>query len=282
MPGLIWALGAFESHCLFHPGSSDYSANPMAAIAQHPLRNQVQEVFFNTSDGQTVNGWFVPAQTRMPTIVFAHGNGGNIGDRYAMMLPFLRKGYGFLTFDYRGYGKSTGVPSESGFYQDMQAVSDYLQHVQGISPNRQIAMGESIGSAVAVEASTHIPFRAVVLFSALTNTPAVASHLRDTNNGFGWLSVFPIDVIMQQRFDSLAKMNRVHAPLIIMHGSEDAMMPLAMPKALYARAGSVNKKLLIIPQAGHNNVLMLGEYQLLSALDDLLRDTDSKRPVPGD
>jgi fermentation-respiration switch protein FrsA (DUF1100 family) len=78
---------------------------------------------------------------------------------------------------------------------------------------------------------------------------------------------------MRQRFDSLARMPHIHAPLIIMHGESDAMMPLSMPKTLYVQAGSRHKKLLIIPQAGHNNVLMLGEHRLLPALDALLTET---------
>lgn len=272
LPCLAWNLMTFESRSLFHPHSSDFPSDPLAAIARHPLRSRVQEISFMTQDGQILNGWYVPAQQHKPTIVFAHGNGGNIGDRYAMLLPFIQKGYGFLAFDYRGYGKSTGSPSEEGFYKDMQAASRYLQQVQQIPPDQQIAMGESIGSAVAVESASHIPFRAVVIFSTLTNTPAVASHLRDTN-GLGWLSCLPITQIMRQRFDSLARMHHIHAPLIIMHGEADSMMPLSMPKTLYAQAGSRHKKLLIIPQAGHNNVLMLGEQRLLPALDALLTET---------
>lgn len=271
LPCLVYVFSTFEGRCLFHPDSSDYPENPMAAIANNPLRQVVKEIYFNTPDGQRLNGWFVPARNRKPTILFAHGNGGNIGDRYSMLLPFIQQGYGFLAFDYRGYGKSTGTPSEAGMYRDMQAASDYLAREKRIQPSEQIAMGESLGSAVAVEAATHIPFRAVILFSTLTNTPEVADYLQN-RFGWGWLRIVPLHNIMQQRFDSLSRIKRIHAPLIVMHGDADTMMPLSMPRALYAQATSPNKKLLIIQQAGHNNVLMLGADRLIPVLDALLMD----------
>lgn len=272
LPTVVWAFGTLETRCLFYPESSDFPHDPLAAIANHPLRNSVQDVYFETADGVRLNGWFVPPRAGKPTVVFAHGNGGNIGDRYGMIQPFMDKGYGFFVFDYRGYGKSEGNPTEQGLYHDMRAASRYLTTYRNIPASQQIAMGGSLGSAVAIEAATHIPFRAVAVFAAFTNTLAVAEHGRDTNQ-LGWLGYLPLGLMMHQRFDSLSRIGEIHCPLLIMHGDADAMMPLSMPKALYAKATAPSKKLLIIPGGEHNTVFSAGKHQFFPALEALLQNT---------
>lgn len=136
-------------------------------------------------------------------------------------------------------------------------------------------MGESLGSGVVVDVATRIPYQAVILYASFTSTPSVASALRD-KNGWGWLSFLPLNVIMQQHFDSLSKMQRVTSPVLIIHGDHDEMMPLSMPKALFARALNRHKKLLIIPGAGHNSVFQMGQSRILQTLDSFLSELTQK------
>lgn len=257
-----------EMQNLFHPNITDYP-NPTQALIHNPLRSKVQDVNFKAKDGTQLDAWYVPAKANCPTIIFAHGNAGNIADRSHVVDLFTKAGYGFLAFDYRGYGKSEGVPSEQGLYQDLEAASHYLENVKQIPLSQQIALGGSLGSSVVIDVATRLHFRAVVIYAVLTSAPDVAEYLYQKTN---W-RFFPIKNMMQQRFDSLSKVQKVRSPLIIMHGTTDHMMPLWMPKALLSKAKVPYKQLLIIPNAGHNDVLELGIDQLLKQLHQLLLET---------
>lgn len=269
----IWliAFQRMETQGLYHPDSTNYP-NPTAALTYSPLKSSIQDVYFKAQDGTLLNAWYVPPKPNYPTLVFAHGNGGNIGNRLYVIDLFTRAGYGFLAFDYRGYGNSKGALSEKGLYQDLEAASRYLSNVQQTSLSKQIALGESLGSGVAVDVAAHLPFRAVVIFSTLTSAPDVAEHLISNSP---W-RILPIQLLMQQRFDSLSKIQKVRSPLIIMHGLQDQMMPVQMPKALFTKATTKYKKLLLIPGAEHNDVLDLGADRLLNTLHQLLMETKTQ------
>jgi uncharacterized protein len=174
-----------------------------------------------------------------------------------------------LAFDYRGYGKSGGLPSEQGLYQDLEAASHYLENVKYIPLSQQIALGGSLGSSVVIDVATRLRFRAVVIYAVLTSAPDVAEYLYQKTH---W-RFFPIKNIMQQRFDSLSKIQNIRSPLIIMHGTADHMMPLWMPKTLFSKAKVPYKQLMIIPNAGHNDVLEIGINPLLKNLHQLLSKT---------
>jgi uncharacterized protein len=116
----------------------------MEALKGSTLKNKVKEIYFKTKDGERLNGWFIPPSNNRSVILYVHGSGGNIGDRWAVMLPFVKKGYGFFMFDYRGYGKSTGNPTEQGLYTDVQAASNYLEVEKNIPRSEQVILGGSL------------------------------------------------------------------------------------------------------------------------------------------
>lgn len=279
IPGIAWSWSSLESNSLYHPDAGEYPVNPIEAVQGTHLEKQVQDVYFSASDGVKLNAWFVPPKDGMPTVLLAHGNGGNIADRSVILSRFTEKGYGFLMFDYRGYGKSEGVSEEKGLYKDFHAASDYLADKQRIPVSEQIAFGESLGSAVAVEAASGMHFRAVILSPALTSAPATAKHLLQ-HNLMGVLSFLPTNLIMKQDYDSLSRIGKITSPLLIMHGDADTLTPLWMAKTLYEKSSAAHKKLLIIPGAGHNTVFSRGQDQLLTELESLLeksRNTASKK-----
>ncbi len=263
-------LATAENQMLYHPGIGE-ERNPWPEIHNSPIAKKIQQVWFTTQDGLRVNGCYVPARAGMPTAVFAHGNGGTMGGRLYILEAFVEKGYGFLAFDFQGFGVSEGTPSETGLYHDMTAASNFLNS-KGIPVTRQIAVGESLGTAVVVEAASRLPYRAVVLLSALTSAPAVAESMRD-HAKLWWLGFVPLSLIMRQHYDSLSRIQRVQAPLLIVHGARDEMMPVSMPKALIAKAGSHQKQLIILPDASHNTVFMVGRTQIMPALAKLLRES---------
>ena len=154
-PIVVWSFLTLKTHSLYHPESTSY-ADPWTGIPNIALKKKIQNIYFTTVDKVRINGWYVPPQPGKPSIVFAHGNGGNQGDRFDVLQAFVEQGYGFFSFDYRGYGKSRGTPSEAGLYHDLEAASLYLQQ-HGIPIKNQIAMGESLGSGVAVALAADEP-----------------------------------------------------------------------------------------------------------------------------
>jgi fermentation-respiration switch protein FrsA (DUF1100 family) len=278
IPTLAWAFGAIEHRGIYHPEVAEHRDEPLKALAYSDLRNIIKDVYFKTGDGVLLNAWYVPAKSHQPTIVFAHGNGGNLGDRYNVISMFIKQGYGFLAFDYRGYGKSKGYPSEQGLYRDFEAATRFLEEKQRVPVSKQIAMGGSLGSAVALDAASKKSYRAVIAYSCFTTAPDVAEHLRDTNQ-MGWLRYLPPRLIMRQHYDSLKKVGKIKSPIIYLQGTQDKMMPLWMAKKLYQATGAKYKKLLIIPDAGHNSSLEAGSDQLLVALKVILKQTDAQQSL---
>ncbi len=270
LPVLFWSLMTFEERSIYHPESTDYAGNPWQAIRDNQLEKRVENVFFYTPDGVKLNGWYTPARSGKPTIVFTHGNGGGMADRIGMMTAFTQRGYGFFVFDYRGYGISSGSPSEAGLYQDFKAASEFLTKQKHLPQHQQIVMGESLGSAVALERASLGNYKAVILFSAMTSAPEVAIHVRKTvlSGSLRWL---PLEKLIHQEFNALSHIQQVQSPLLILHGTADEMMPVSMPEKLYQQAGSPYKKLVLVPGAGHNDVFFFGEASLFSELERLLK-----------
>lgn len=267
---ILWQnISAYERSRVYHPELTAFPQEPLKAVQHRALGARIEDIYFQTRDNVRLNAWFIPAKPGKPTIIYAHGNSGNMGDRVDVMELFTRQGYGFLAFDYRGYGKSQGVPSEQGLYRDLEAASQYLIRQKHIPVSQQIALGGSLGSGVVVDVATRIPFRAVIIFATLTSTPDVAEHLfRNTK----WRYV-PFQLGMQHRFESEKKIQNIQSPLIIMHGAEDQMMPLRMPETLFKKAKTPYKKLIVIKHANHDNVLIQGKNELLTALQTLLTQT---------
>lgn len=266
-----WLLGGFRwlDREIFQPDQARY-ADPLAAMAQAPLRSRLQEVYFSTADGVRLNGWYVPAPPGGYTAVFAHGTDGNLGNYGDIVEAFVDEGYGILAYDYRGYGKSQGNTCESGLYQDMQAASRYLAQERNTPLSEQIAVGQSLGSGVVVDAAARLPYRATVLFAAFTSIPEVAAHVRDTR-GLHLLRIFPMRHLFGQQFDSFSKISEVTSPLLIMHGQQDKLMPVSMPQALFERAASPDKTLLLIPGAAHDTTFSMGRRPFFEALEALLK-----------
>ena len=258
---VIWlAFPLLENKIVFHPEFANPYPVPWDAIeaAGSELSEKVQNVYFESLDGTRLNGWYVAPAKGMPTAIYAHGNGGNMGSRTRMVYHFMTRGYGFLMFDYRGYGSSEGSPSEVGVYQDFEAASHYVEQVHKIPASQQIAVGESLGSAAVVDVASRKSFRQVVLLSAFTSGEDFAIH-----------NIFPVslDFLTRQKFDSVSKINRITVPLVIVHGEDDAMMPMEMAETLYAKAGSKQKTLIKVKNAGHNDAFLMGADQVFAVIE---------------
>lgn len=252
---LVRQFKLLDRHLLFFP-SREVSGDP----AQVGL--PFEDVRFQAADGVNLHGWFVPGSGDT-TLLWFHGNAGNIGDRIENILVLNRSvGVNVFIFDYRGYGLSEGSPSEKGIYLDAEAAIAYLTSRPDVDRDGGLVVfGRSLGAAVAVEMATRQSFRGVILESPFTSVKAMA---RRTNPILSRL--VPVGLIVQSRFDSLAKMSEVVSPILVVHGRADETVPVEMGVALFEAANDP-KRLHLIDGAGHNDTYLVGGEDYFEAIE---------------
>ncbi|MEE8425230.1 MAG: alpha/beta hydrolase, partial [Elusimicrobiota bacterium] len=241
---LLWAgLRWFERLNLYIPSGE---------TVEHPGTYGIpfEDVELTTSDGVRLHAWFsdaskadtkpnalneppLPPTKRLetkgspPVLVVFHGNGGNISHRVQKLRIFRGMGLSVFMFDYRGYGKSEGRPSEQGTYLDGLAAVDWLKKEKGLAPRELLYYGESLGCAVALETALERPPKALILDSAFTSTVAMGQIV------FPFL---PVSWMVRYRYDNEAKIGRLKSPLLIMHSPQDDIVPYRMGEKLFAEA----------------------------------------------
>jgi pimeloyl-ACP methyl ester carboxylesterase len=220
-----------------------------------------EEVALTTEDGVRLHAWFLPARDSRLTVLFASGNAGNIShrlDRARLLHTRLRTDV--LLFDYRGYGRSDGSPDEEGTYRDARAAWLHLTEARGIPPERLVLFGESLGAAVAVDLAVSHACRALILESPFTSVRDMAAAV---------LPLLPVGPLLRTRYDSLAKIPRLRAPLLVLHGERDEVVPFVQGRRLFAAAPEP-KRFFPIPGAGHNDTYVAGGEAYWRALADFL------------
>lgn len=194
---------------------------------------EAEVLTLTTPDEVQLQAWYLPAAQGMPTILHLHGNAGNMSHRAETYRSYHDAGFGVLALEWRGYGKSTGSPSEEGFYTDARTALDYL-HKQGIADNDIIIYGESIGTGAAVQMATEIDARALVLEAPFTSLWQRAAEIH-------WY--VPAKYLVLDRYDNLSKIKQVHEPLLIFHHRGDLIIPYRHGKALYEAANQPKQML---------------------------------------
>ena len=243
---------------IYHP---DGAPSPAAADAAGML-----VVGYGTEDGLALDGWYRASRVGKRTLVYFHGNAGHLGDRAALVQPYLRAGYGVLLAGYRGYGGNPGRPDEAGFYADGRAALEWLAGMD-VPPDRIVLFGESLGTGVAVQMAVEYPVSGLVLQSPFTSVVDVGQ------DKMPWL---PISLLMTDRFDSLSKIDRIAAPLLMIHGDADRVVPVRFGRRLF-EAAPEPKTAHFVPGAGHNDLPGFGiSGMVLEFLDSLA----GKSPSP--
>ena len=245
---------------------------PTTAIEATPadFGADFQDVYFPTADGLRLNGWFVPAPaggagSPTTTILWFHGNGGNLSHRASdVVLLSRRAGVNVFIFDYRGYGRSPGQPSEEGLYRDARAARDYLASREDVAAGPVVYFGRSLGTGVAVELAAALPREeapaGLVLVSPLTGTKDMARVLNPYN---------PLRLVVPDRFNNLGRIGQVHCPLLVIHSDADEIIPVEQARRVYAAANSP-KSFHLWSGAGHNETLGLAGAELWGALSRFL------------
>jgi fermentation-respiration switch protein FrsA (DUF1100 family) len=235
----------FEHSQVYHP---DRVLSATGAALGRPF----EDVRFKTSDGVELNGWFFPAGTNSQrgrfAVLLCHGNAGNISHRIEICKALLATGVNVLVFDYRGYGRSEGRPSEEGTYRDAQAAYQWLRQ-KGFPGTNIIAFGESLGGGVAAELALREPLGGLVLQSSFTSIPDMGAEL------FPWL---PVRWLGKIHYDTRSKLPRLKVPVLVMHSSADELIGFQHGQRNFAAANE--PKLFWELRGDHNDPLADTEH----------------------
>ena len=270
---------AYIAACLFLFLRQTYLIfKPPTAIRSTPesFNLDYQEIWLpvSTASGKTsqIHAWWIPAATpEAPVWLFLHGNGSNIGDEVKRAFCFHQLGFSILLIDYRGYGRSEDqFPTESSVYEDVETAWNYLTQVRQIPAEKIFIYGHSLGGAIAIDlAQQHPEIAGLAVEGTFTSMRSMVDHKYQF-----WM--FPVDLLLNQRFDSLNKVRSLQIPVLFMHGTADREVPAHMSQALFA-AASEPKKLLLVPEAGHHNVCELGGAEYLQAVQWLVEQAKAKK-----
>lgn len=214
-----------------------------------------------TEDGETLEAWWVPAPADKArgAVLLLHGNAGSIADRIYYLPHFHAMGYAVLLVDYRGYGVSSGTPSEQGTYLDAQAAWRWLTGERGIKPGAIVLVGESLGGAVAAELAARVQPRALILASTFTSVPDLGSEI------YPWL---PVRLISRYRYDTLAQLRNYRGPVLIAHSRDDEIVPFAHGERLFAAAPG--HKSMLEMRGGHNDSFLFSQAAWVRTVGDFL------------
>ncbi len=213
-------LYAFQSSFVYFPDRQIVS-NP------HNIDLPYDAVTFSAQDGVELFGWFVPALRERAVILFCHGNAGNISDRLQYIKMFNALDFSVFAFDYRGYGRSHGEPSEQGTYLDAQAAWDYLTQKRGVSPGDIVIFGESLGGAIGAWLAQNKDPAALIIQAAFISIPAMASHL---------YPMFPARFLARYSYSTIDYLRQVRVPVLIAHSCDDDIIPFDQGMKLYEAA----------------------------------------------
>jgi fermentation-respiration switch protein FrsA (DUF1100 family) len=255
---LVLMLAAFE-RWLVYPAPPPNGADWVAADLPH------EDVTFAAADGTKLHGWYVPHPSPRAAVLFCHGNGEHV----ARLKPALQKlhdqfGVSIFAWDYRGYGKSEGKPTEVNLLGDARNAQLWLAQREGIRPEDIVLYGRSLGGAVTVGLAAEHPVRGMVLERTFADMVDTAAY------HFPWL---PVKWIMRNRFPSAERIAAYKGPLLQSHGTADRIVPFHMGKRLFDAATTANKRFFVVEGGDHNGPQPDDYYQALGEFLDSLPES---------
>ncbi len=226
-----------------------------------------EEIKFKNRNGDLLSAWFFRVPDAKRVVLIHHGNAGNITHRLLIARDFLQLGISAFVYDYRGYGESTGRPSMTGLISDGQDAYDYLSKTLGYKADQIIFYGESIGTAVSCCVNQTKPCKVMILQSAPSALPDVA------RDDILWFRAYPDWVFPEPHFASKKIISQFKEPILFIHGKKDRTVPFQHSELLYAHASSPKKEIVLLPDAGHNDVQGVDEPQFFKAISKFLKET---------
>lgn len=261
-------MGAYLAVMLILVAGEDRLAFPGWTIHKPwlapPSKTVVEEEKIATTDGNTIEGWWLPAADWTPekgAVLYLHGNGQNVSTCGKALRNWRNElQTSVLGIDYPGYGHSTGTPNEQSCYAAAQAAVDWIEREKKVSARNLIVVGQSMGGAMATEMASRQRCRLLVTSGAFTSFPEIAQH------HYCWL---PARYLVRSRFDNFAKMGKMETPVFIAHGTADGTVPFAHGERLYAAASGLRR---FYPMPGHGHSLPNTD-EFYAAVRRFLRET---------
>ena len=223
-----------------------------------------EEVILNTVDDERIHAWFIPAnpfeKTADKTILFMHGNAGNISHRLETIQVFHKLGFNFFIFDYRGFGESTGSPGEKGTYLDANAAWEYLLQEKNLKPDQIILHGRSLGGGVAAELAKNESPAMLILESTFISMPEVSKiHY----------PFMPTNLIVKHKYKTFNKLKSIKCPILVIHSRDDEVIPFTHAEMNFENAN--NPKKFIGLRGGHGNGFLLSKQMYIDGLHEALQ-----------
>ena len=247
---------SLDSRFVYFP--TPWESRDWAAVSGLPI----QDVVFRASDRVQLHGWMIPATDDSPWMLWCHGNAGTMINRLENITELHRRNISVFIFDYRGYGQSSGTPSEAGLYRDALAAYDVLTQQHRVLPQHVVLFGRSLGAAVATELATkrkaaglilETPFSSVTQLFKVTHTSLVLRPL------------------IRARYDVIQRLPQVTIPILVIHGDHDEVIPLALGQQVF-EAASPPKGFYLIRGAGHNDTYLVGGEPYFQRLLSFIRE----------
>jgi len=259
LAALMWLM---QSRLVFAPSQRIEATPTEAGLAYEDVR-------LRTADGLNLHAWFVPAPRPLGTVLFCHGNAGNLSHCLEAIAQYHRLGFSSLVFDYRGYGRSEGRPTERGAYRDAEAAWRYLTETRGIAPDDIIVHGRSLGGAVAAHLAAERAPRALVVESAFTSVPDLGQEM------YPWL---PVRLLSRFRYDTREYLQRVACPVLIAHSPEDETVPYHHGRRLFEAAREPKRWLEM--RGGHNDGYLVSGRGYEAALKAFMANPPETKEAP--
>jgi len=242
----------FEKKCIYYP-IRKIEFTPSDAGLEY------EDLFFSTDDGLKLNGWFVPAKDARGTILFCHGNAGNISHRVEILKIFTELGLNAFIFDYRGYGKSEGSPSEKGLYKDARAAYSYLLGRKDINKDAIVIYGKSIGGNIAIDLASNVKAAALISESGFSSAYDMGRRL------FPYL---PVKWLLTIKYDALTKIKDIIIPKLIIHSRDDEIVPFDLGEKLFKAAHE--PKEFYEMRGGHNEAVFMARQEYSDKINSFL------------
>ena len=218
-----------------------------------------EDVYFTTRDGLKLNGWFIPSGNSETTLIFFHGNAGNISHRLGSIAIFNKVGLNIFIFDYRGYGKSNGHVSEEGTYLDARAAYDYIIGRKDVNRDKILLYGESLGGAIAYELAATAKVAAVITLGAFSSIADMGKAI---------YPFLPVRLIVRTEYDTVSKAARVKIPKLIIHSVNDEIVPFEQGQNVFSQA--CEPKEFYEMHGGHNDAIFTCEDEFCERLTGFL------------
>jgi len=259
---IVAGIRLFENTFIYFPPRCPKGLSPPELYPLH-----VEDVWLTTLDKVRLNAWYLPNPASEKVLLWFHGNAETIGHGLEHLRFYSRLAVNVLAMDYRGFGKSEGSPDETGVYRDADAAYHYLVRERHIQPKNIIFLGHSLGGAVAIDLASRRECGGLIVQSSFTSAKDMARRI---------FRIPLFEYLLKSRFNSLAKIRRVRAPILIVHGTRDQVVPFSMGQRLFAAAPEP-KFFFPVEGAGHNNLAEVGGNRLLDHLKSFLEQPHEVR-----